>query len=57
MMENDIYVPEQLISKENVRGVTQFARKLIDFYDLISQTFATIKMILDGLTIILDWTT
>ena len=57
MMENDIYVPEQLISKENVRGVTQFARKLIDFYDLISQTFATIKMILDGLTVILDWTT
>jgi len=54
-MENDLYIPEQILSKENVRGVTILARKLIDFYDLISGTFETIKTVLDVLKALLDF--
>ena len=55
IMENDLHIPEEILSKQNVRGVTQLARKLVDFYDLISQTFRTIKMILDIFSALVDW--
>jgi len=57
IMENDLHIPEQILSKENVQGVTKLARKLVDFYDLISQTFETIKMVLNIFTALLDWAT
>ena len=57
IMENNLHIPEQILSKENVQGVTKLARKLVDFYDLISQTFETIKMVLNIFTALLDWAT
>jgi len=55
IMENDLHIPEEILSKQNVRGVTKFARKLVDFYDLISQTFRTIKIILNIFSALVDW--
>jgi len=54
-MENDLHIPEEILSKENVHGMTKFARKLVDFYDLISQTFRTITMILNIFSALVNW--
>ena len=55
IMENDLHIPEEILSKENVHGMARFARKLVDFYDLISQTFRTITMIINIFSALVDW--
>merc|ERR1711982_233700 len=55
VFENDFHIPEEILSKENVQGVTKMARKLVNFYDLISQTFMTIKMLLNVFSAFVGW--
>jgi len=55
LLQNDLYIPEQILSKKNVLGVTKYARKIIDIYELISSTFDTINIVLDVLKALITW--